>query len=613
MNSEAAVKFIRLDAAKLEQMQPKLCIPDVEEPIVALQVELDLKCNDHYGAGYLLLTRICLYLFKLKMFGAFDLALKLNLYRFLTATITVNPSDAVIECRDTPPIKVKTTSIVNVVYSLNWLLCDTFFGLREVQKCQIVSQLPLPPVNVKQRTARALKWRSLILAEQRDLKAGQLQEVDYFAKWEDKVPPLLVIGRSFHPSNLAPALGHAIAWESAIDSVCFQGFSSAKFSVFFEELLAHAVSISRIIFSDYQSKRIPPLGTWNTPQATITNWWFVRCCPDLILRWLESSGSLPEGSIGTLVLIDIVFGQEQQLAGILNAIKASRPAQAMHRLEIARPVIKPFPIAQTTRLLTICQELESIAIRGVDADGSALLVSIVKAAPKLRQIVLLQIEFRVPIEQVELPDSLLHLRVSRCAFTTAALISLFTVVTLRPRRVPIVLDAAELIMKTTCYAALSQLNFSACHSNIAEFDWSGNAFAGDPCLFFAFLFTQRRLRLLSLRRVSSDDPMRLLKLLMRLGVHLPLFGLDFSADFEPGLLAQFLQALCAWPSLHRLDVSGCAAGDAGLVGLADAFPDLPDLCEIGADGFRPKMKESLVSLWTAIAARENRRMRSARR
>jgi hypothetical protein len=40
------------------------------------------------------------------------------------------------------------------------------------------------------------------------------------------------------------------------------------------------------------------------------------------------------------------------------------------------------------------------------------------------------------------------------------------------------------------------------------------------------------------------------------------------------------------------------------VGLADAFTDLPDLCEIGGDEFHTKTKEVPVPLWTAIAARE---------
>jgi hypothetical protein len=58
------------------------------------------------------------------------------------------------------------------------------------------------------------------------------------------------------PGQFCLRLGHAIAWKSAIDSVCFQAFASGKFSVFFEELL----TVLRVTFSDYQSKRIPPLG-----------------------------------------------------------------------------------------------------------------------------------------------------------------------------------------------------------------------------------------------------------------------------------------------------------------------------------------------------------------
>jgi hypothetical protein len=43
---------------------------------------------------------------------------------------------------------------------------------------------------------------------------------------------------------------------------------------------------------------------------------------------------------------------------------------------------------------------------------------------------------------------------------------------------------------------------------------------------------------------------------------------------------------------------------ARLVGRADVFAGLQDLCEQCEDGFHPKTKESLVSRWTAIVGRE---------
>jgi hypothetical protein len=69
---------------------------------------------------------------------------------------------------------------------------------------------------------------------------------------------LLMIGRLFYPSNSASVFGHAIALQSAIDSICFQ-------------MLTHAITISRVIFSDYQPKCIPQLGPWNLPQISITS------------------------------------------------------------------------------------------------------------------------------------------------------------------------------------------------------------------------------------------------------------------------------------------------------------------------------------------------------
>jgi hypothetical protein len=50
----------------------------------------------------------------------------------------------------------------------------------------------------------------------------------------------------------------------------------------------------------------------------------------------------------------VVFDREQQLAGILSAIKESRLAQGMRRFEIAPPLMARFTVAQTMDFLTLC-------------------------------------------------------------------------------------------------------------------------------------------------------------------------------------------------------------------------------------------------------------------
>jgi hypothetical protein len=203
---------------------------------------------------------------------------------------------------------------------------------------------------------------------------------------------------------------------------------------------------------------------------------------------------------------------------------------------------------------------------------------------------------------IELPASLVHLTVSENGFTPGALVSLLRLITARPKQVPIVFEASALVIKPPFYAALQELAFDQCYPNIAEFNWNLNAFPSDTRYFFAFLFTQRRMRLLSLSKCTFDDPTATLKNIIQLGFHIRLQGLDFLfEDIPKPLFAQFVQALKTWTSLRRLNCAGSGSGDIGMGALLSILPDLANLNELGADGFKAESREAIAALWSAIA------------
>jgi hypothetical protein len=92
---------------------------------------------------------------------------------------------------------------------------------------------------------------------------------------------------------------------------------------------------------------------------------------------------------------------------------------------------------------------------------------------------------------------------------------------------------------------------------------------------------------------------------MKIGINLPLYGLDFSGEFDTLLFAQFVQALSTWTSLRRLSLAGCGAGEGALGALNETITELSDLNELGADGFAPSTAEALEPLWTTAATLPN--------
>jgi hypothetical protein len=602
METEPHFKKIAIDKAKLAHLIPKFYAPNIEQPLLALPVDFKLKPTDSNSNGILILTRIALYLFTSKIFGAPEFTAKINLLRILV--IIVRLKLIVIDIDNSPSITIKTVESGTIAAAIQALLQGVFFGLKDLPKLIVRAEVMIPDFGSRQRPFGALKWRSMILSDFLGLGSPPQRAIDCFQGWERMRKPILVLGVAFEPENVAAAIGEAIGCESEIDSVCFQGNSSSQFSAVLQALVVHSCTVVRIVFADYTAGHIPTFGQARFSSSKIVNWWFVRCAHELILTWLDFAFHLPAMGCEKIALVGNTF-EQNHFRAIIDRMMAAPATGNLRRFELSRTVIKPFRFPQLVRIFEFCQRLEVIVIRGIDVDASGLLSSICNAGERLRSITFSQMDFKSEFEQINFPKGLLHLGLSRNVFAPAVMISLLKEITRCPMDIPIILEASELVIKPAFYKMLSEIAFDQCYPNIAELDWSNNQFPADSRFFFAFLFTQKRLRLLGLVSVRAQDPMQFLQLLMQLGVMLPLYGLDLSGLFEPLLFAEFLQALVAWPSLRRLNVSGCAAGDGGLGALNEVTGGLLELNELGADGFRPGSPESLAPLWTTVATLPN--------
>jgi hypothetical protein len=597
---------IRVDRAKLEQITAKLCLPDHERVLVVISADLALKKSEK---GALALTRIGLYLFRAKAFGAVEFITRVNL--LMIKSILVTAKKCTIELSAGSPIVFKSADAALIVTGIQTVIQEVTFRLRDAAPLAIRSDIPLPDVDVHQRPPLAFKWRLLLLCDflrptGTQSSRGAFPNPDYFQKWEDKQKPLLVIGPSFKPGAYFNACGQAIAWESTIDSVCFQSFMPPRFGQFLDTLLDHATTIDHIYFSDY--KHPPKLEGPNqfgfvlkVHRTSVRNWSFIRCYPDLILGWVEASKGLPS-AVDHVALVGDNF-EPEQFRQLVDSIQRSPPASGMRKFELARSAIKQVPFADVTRLISFTADLETVIFRDMDMDAARLLVAICKANTRLRVLQLSQMKFSTEIDaDCDLPSSVIHVNLSNNAMATVTIISLLRLMTKRPRAIPIIVDMSKLVHQMQLYQALQELPFDQCYPNIVELNWSNNHIAGDPKFFFAFLFTQKRLRLLSLKAIIADDPVLFMTYLMRFGVCLPLPGLDFSlSDTKTNAeFVQFVMALRAWPGLRRLNVAGSKSGGLGMGALNDVIQDVTTLNELRADGFAPKSPEAIAVLWTTI-------------
>jgi hypothetical protein len=248
-------------------------------------------------------------------------------------------------------------------------------------------------------------------------------------------------------------------------------------------------------------------------------------------------------------------------------------------------------------------DLDTVIFRDMDMDAAPLLAAICKANTRLRVLQLSQMKFSTEVDaDCDLPGSVIHVNLSNNAMAIISVVSLLRLMTKRQRTIPIIVDMSRLVHQTQLYQALQELPFDQCYPNIVELNWSNNHITGDPKFFFAFLFTQKRLRLLSVKPIVVEDPVLFMRYLMRFGLCLPLPGLDFSlADAKNNAeFVQFLMALRVWPALRRLNVAGSRSGELGMGALNDVIQELTRLNELGADGFAPKSPEAIAVLWSTI-------------
>ena len=601
----AQLEFIHdVDDAKLEIMSSKVWC-DLEAPIVAVPLQYSLKLQDNLTNGFLMFTRGAAYIFKSKFIGQPELVSKFSLLN--VRRLSLRPQNLVFEFINNSTITLKTDDVAPIARAMLTVLYEATYGVTKYINMPIVQKdISFPDITITERPKDALKWRALFLAHYYDIKGEQLFTLDYFDKWEDKQKPTMMLGPSLHPGNFASAYGHAIAWETKIETVVFQSFAPTKYAYFIQALLQNSMTIKRIIYTDYKPKKLP-IFNFRVQNTEVKKWCFLRCCADVILLWADETRNLP-GNISSVSILNCNFTPEQ-FTKFANSVQSSHVLNEVHTFDFAKfNIINSFPYQEITRFCSIATHLESISFRSVDADGTRIFRAICKSHSPIKIIHLNHLQFKSNFKQDEvvLPTTVIHLDVSNSAFTPSSLTSLLQFITLNQQPIPFIFEASSLAIKPECYQALSELHFDQCMPNISEFDWSNNNCPSEQARFlFGFIFTQNRLRLLSLNGITTDNPTTFMQYIIELAQPLNLAGLDIAdtaGKFPPQLFAQFIQALANVKSLKRLNVKNSESGDQGLAALDLVIKSATGLNEVVADGFKPTNPSAICAIWNDIAS-----------
>jgi len=594
---------IKVDGSKHDTMASSVW-SKLEEPLVMIPVEYKIvQRKKGLRNGFIMVTRGAVYIFKTKFFQIQPILDK-KLHILDMRKLRIESEMMFIEFDDYIG-EIKSKYITSLYVSLQTVISEVTYGVKKIRTFEIESDNPLPVVHIKSRPPQSIRWRALFLAHFYDIHGEQLNTMTYFDKWEDKKPKLLVLGPSFHPGNFGAAFGHAIGWESLIDTVCFQNFAPTQFPRMIYSILDNAQTIQRLAFTDYKEDRFPKFGNDHLLKTSITKWWFLRACAPLIKDFCMFSKHLPS-PVEEFMLVTTPFSEEDFIQ-IVSLIEDSPALRGMKSFSFVRNIMKPFPYDTFIRMLNFSSNLQTLSIRGMETNGSDLLSAICSSKSRLRNLSITHMQFRSSIvDSVSLPPTLVHLNLSFNAFISSSFRTLFHLLSRNQCQIPIVFQAECLVIKPSAYKALEELDFGQCYDNISEIDWSGNTMPSEPSrLFFAFLFTQKHLRLLKLDDMSLEDPIQFMKHVLQLMESLQLPGLEFSGRFEPVTFAQFINALQPMHFIRRLGLKNSNTNDNGIRILGSILPNLPLINELVIDGFAPDTSQMLFDLLRLILTLPN--------
>ena len=558
----------------------------------------------HWRQGGLIITRGAIYIFKFKAPEKVKLKRKCHILDMRELLVPA-PLDMKFVF-DRSEIQFRCNYQTDAAFAVMSILNEATYGVKDLKTVRVESALPLRDATVSQRPKNALKWRALFLAHFYDIRGEQLHTIDYFDKWESNRQPYIVLDPTFHPGNFAAAFGHALGWETALKAVVFLGFAPTKLPQLLDSLVDNALTIKSLVFVNYTGKRMPQFSGSRIRSSSVKRYVFERVPGSIVSDFLANSMKYPQ--IEELVLDSITTTSEEfsHFVDMITDVNNSATREHLKDFSISNTKITNFPTRDISRMLELLPQLAYITVRCLNGDADRVLRACFRGTTGIKFVRIGGMAFKSPFDdgKVKVPKSLVGLDLSGCKFTAESLSGLLRLLTSQEVEQPFILEMRHLTLKDNAFDAFSQLNYDACLPNISEFIFGDNDIPDQPSQFlFAFLFTQKKLRLVSFKDIRASNPIQFLKYLLQLCTSIALPGLDISGNFDAVTFGHFVDALRtsgAAANFRRFDVSGSKSGTPGMGALNELLKACPQLNELGADGFATDNQAALYALWVTI-------------
>ena len=608
MIQDGLEQIISVENKQLKEMV-KSRWTDLETPIIAVPIDYKFQAKESFNSGFFMFTKGALYLFNKKMFSVpvfYDEFHLLNCQRinFIQKSLFFIFGEQELELK---------FSDQNQSVSVGKLIIKTFreltYGLDQNNFFQISTDVQIEDIVIQSRPEYSLKWRTLFMAHYYGTKGDYLHLVNYFDVFEQSDTNFLVLNSDLNPGNCAQAYGHAIAWDPKVKFLVLKEFMPNKLQEFLDSLFVNCQFITKLAFFQYHEDYNITFDfnhTFNgfNKDLLIKELSFIQNSTNFMLSFAEQIKYLPF-AIETISLQKLKISYEDFIQFICSLSSGKFIKSSLRHIMVDGILTKPFPIDQYMKFLNKANLLSTISFARMDIDATLLFQKICEMSPlSLKNLFFEEMQFQSQEcnkKFVDLPPKLIYLSFRKCYFSGRSLRYILNTLTYKPLEIPIFLNLSNINLKRSFYASLSKINFDSIQPNICELIYNNNDLSSESIRYlFAFLFTQKRLRMLSFQNSTVKNTSQFLNYFKHLISSLELPGIDISGNFEKEIFLQFINDLSQFPFLRRVGIRNSHLGDQGLTMFKDVIKSLPQLNELIADGFNPTDANTFCSFWESI-------------
>ena len=603
-----ASNYLQVDEEKLQKMI-EFCWSDFEHPLLAVSVSYKLPGSNLFSSGFLMITCGAHYIFKNKVIGHIELVTTFSL--FDVKTMFCNNEQISFEM-EKGTITFKSRDSSRIAYMSVNVIKSVTYGNEKLNYKDIMNVVSpaFSDIAMDKRPEHAFVHRAIFFAHHYAKKKKPSAIFESLNSWERRNSHILTLPRTLNPDDYATSVGHAISWEPTIDTLVFQKFNVKSFSAMFDIILENSQKISNLVFTDYSNDdSIPNFSGKIIEKTSISNICFSRVTSPIVLHFFKHCNRI--SGIESIILSQVKFLSDEFINLSEYIIQNQKLKQSLKKFEFSKCPILNFPIKQFTMMLASFSSLECISLKGLNGDGMRFLNSVSRSNAPVKIIYANFLNFRKNLESVKLPETLLLLDVSRSNFTNEAFATFFICLTKKQFKLPLSLKMNNIKYSKGSFTSLQEIlktKVNQIFPNIIEFELSNVILpADDSRSLFAFLFTQKYLRNLSLGRIQTNNQVEFLKNVMTLVLSLKIPGLELFGSFNGPTIYQFIQALAAQniSFIRHFGIPKSSIGNEGIKVLINLIMNSPNINELMIDGLDPESPDALYQLWQVISSRDS--------